>query len=353
MHDSADASASSALTTEDVPMCCLCGDGATEHLFTSRDRQHGIPGTFGLVRCTTCSLVRLSPRPTRSSLADYYPEDDYYAYSQPAPRGARVLARARDSVRSAALTSIGYPAGNLTRPVAAVGRRLTPAALRRRATYAYDGFPPFTPAGRALDVGCGNGAFLAVLARHGWDACGVDTSPAAAHAAAVRGIKVHVGEIAEAPFPPRSFAFVHMSHSIEHVWDPVATLRHAFDLLRPGGLLYVETPNVTSFTARRCGPYWFPLESPRHLWLFDPGTLTQALRRSGIEVTKIWTKSFPALRWESTYRIEERTGQLLPERPALQPRDMPRGAVLGAAAGFLRLVGRDSGEIICCWARRP
>jgi hypothetical protein len=145
---------------------------------------------------------------------------------------------------------------------------------------------------------------------------------------------------------------VHMSHSIEHVSHPLATLEKVHKLLHEGGLVYIETPNIASFTARRCGTYWFPLESPRHLWLFDPVTLRRALQQSGFDCTKLWTKPFPALRWDSTYRREERMQRFLPKRPTMTAGSLPRAMTLGTVTAVLRLLGRPSAEQTCCWARR-
>ncbi len=350
--------------TEDVPTCCLCGSTEISPKFAVRDRLHRIPGEFGLVTCTACGLVRLSPRPTRDRLAAYYPADDYYAYrpkgagNQATTAGVGLRSRARAGVRATAMTSIGYPSDIVPGPLAALARRFTPRAVLTMATYGSRGFPPYRPGGRALDVGCGNGAFLTLLTRHGWDVYGVDSSRAAASAAEERGVPVFVGDVQDAPLTPQSFAYVRMSHSIEHVGDPLEALRTVYGLLEPGGRLYVETPNVSSLVARRCGTYWYGLESPRHLWLFDPVTLDRALRQSGFEVTALTSKSFgsrplSAMRWESTFRTEEREGRALADRPVLQTSDRVRAVTVAGEARIQHWMHPERDEIMCCWARRP
>jgi SAM-dependent methyltransferase len=348
---------------EDVPTCCLCGSDGCSSLFAVRDRLYDLAGEFALVRCTSCGLIRLSPRPTPETLPSYYPEESYYAYREtsaptgpPPVRGLRT--RLRDGARAAALSSIGYPSDDLPPLVTAVGRRWTTKSLLRLATYGNRGFPDYVSGGRALDVGCGNGAFLALLARHGWNVVGVDASPAASRAAAAQGVEVHVGDLQSAGLAPRSFAYIRMSHSIEHVWDPVDTLRTAYELLEPGGRIFVETPNIGSLLARKCGTYWYPLETPRHLWLFDPQTLKRSLSTAGFDVTSVDSKSFggrplSALRWESTYRAEEAQGHLLAHRPVLDRQDLARAIWLEGAAAASRLVHPDNDEIVYCWARRP
>jgi 2-polyprenyl-3-methyl-5-hydroxy-6-metoxy-1,4-benzoquinol methylase len=78
-----------------------------------------------------------------------------------------------------------------------------------------------------------------------------------------------------------------MWHSLEHVHDPVATLRSAFQLLVPGGLLLVAVPNVESAPARWFGADWFGLDLPRHLTHFSKATLGEMLAVSGFEVRNI------------------------------------------------------------------
>ena len=148
-------SSSRAGTNELVGTCDLCGSAAQELLLGSvSDRLHRLPGEFSLIRCSGCSLVRLSPRPDAASISAYYP-DEYYAYVV-APRAGvpdRPLAHFRDAVRDAVLRRHGYESPQRGRAKRLVPSRL-PSWIERRATYDCPGFPPWVPAGRALDIGC-------------------------------------------------------------------------------------------------------------------------------------------------------------------------------------------------------
>jgi SAM-dependent methyltransferase len=74
---------------------------------------------------------------------------------------------------------------------------------------------------------------------------------------------------------------VTLSHVVEHVANPVALLRAARRALRPGGTVWVATPNVAGVLARRYSTRWVGLDVPRHLVLFDPGSLRHALEAAG------------------------------------------------------------------------
>jgi SAM-dependent methyltransferase len=343
--------------TEIVGTCDLCGSMAYEVRFpNTRDRLHNLPGRFSLIRCCDCTLVRLSPRPAAASLPRHYPADDYSAYKRAAGGYGlreRTLAGSREVVRAAVLSAThGYERTGLPVWTAMMPRHL-PCWLVRRATYGMKGFPDYVPGGRALDVGCGTGVFLSCIRRHGWDVVGVDTSPAAAAAARdLFGITVHVGELENAPFDEQSFDFIHMSHVIEHVSQPVATLHRAAALLRPGGRLYIETPNIDGLASRLSGEYWLHLDSPRHLWLFSHTTLTRALNMCGFSVSGMKARPFSAFEWEATYRREEHEGHPCPRRPSIQWRERPRAVILAVVTRAAGQLSPRLGDILSCWAER-
>jgi len=140
---------------------------------------------------------------------------------------------------------------------------------------------------------------------------------------------------------------------IEHCEDPLGTLRRAFELLRPGGWLYVETPNIESAPASLCGRYWFGIDSPRHLWLFGPSTLQRCLEAAGFNLDRIW--SFVVIRlcsWESTYRREEHVGRTLRWRPSIGLRHLGRALVMSIRTRTKVHTETLSGDIIACWAQK-
>jgi SAM-dependent methyltransferase len=97
------------------------------------------------------------------------------------------------------------------------------------------------------------------------------------------GIQVREGGIEQWAGEPDSFDAVTMSHVIEHVHDPLADLADAFRLLRPGGLLFIDTPNIDALGHQIYGPHWRGLEPPRHLVIFNVKALQGALAKTGFE----------------------------------------------------------------------
>ena len=132
-----------------------------------------------------------------------------------------------------------------------------------------------------LDVGCGSGSFLAAASRQGFEVFGMDRSAHAVHAARSAGIEVRQGAIGSSIWEGRRFDFVTMFHVLEHLPDPRMALKYAVSLLRPGGTLIIQVPNIHSIQARLFGKRWYGLDVPRHLIDFSPKALSHLLQEMG------------------------------------------------------------------------
>ncbi len=128
---------------------------------------------------------------------------------------------------------------------------------------------PTQAGGRLLELGCGRGDMLEVLANLGWDAEGVDFDPRAAESARARGLHVRHDTLANCRYDDATFDAVIMSHVIEHLHDPISVVKECHRILKPGGRLVLLTPNTASWGHRFYGQSWLHLDPPRHLYLFN------------------------------------------------------------------------------------
>lgn len=142
------------------------------------------------------------------------------------------------------------------------------------------------PGARVLEVGAGDGAFVARMRAAGLDAWGMDPSPAACAAAGELGVEVVCAGIDEAELEPASQDAAVLWHSLEHFADPAAALRRVRAWLRPGAPLVVAVPNLASVQARIGGDRWFHQDVPRHRTHFTPPGLAALLGRTGFAVTR-------------------------------------------------------------------
>jgi SAM-dependent methyltransferase len=148
-------------------------------------------------------------------------------------------------------------------------------------------------AGSVLDIGCGNGKFLALMAASGWTITGTELpGPAWARAERVPGMRLVRADEFPLPVPSASMDLVTLWHVLEHVPDPALALREARRVLKPDGALVVEVPNADSWQARCTGSRWFHLDPPRHLYQFTRRSLPRLAEQAGFAVTRTTTFSW-------------------------------------------------------------
>lgn len=269
---------------EAVPHCPICGCGERTLLYKGLvDRVFCVAdGAWDLYRCAQCASGYLDPRPTHESIGRAYA--DYYTHDVE----DRPVVRRKGRVRSLLHDLVnGYQNrryGLRRSPALSIGRWLLPLLppLRTAADAECRHLPSLpTGGGRLLDVGCGNGGFLMLALQAGWQVEGLDLDMGAVQAARSRGLEVHHGGIEVLGERSACYDVITLSHVIEHVHDPIATLRRLYALLKPGGVLWLDTPNLSSLGAVRFGPHWRGLETPRHLVLFCPASMRNALTMAG------------------------------------------------------------------------
>jgi 2-polyprenyl-3-methyl-5-hydroxy-6-metoxy-1,4-benzoquinol methylase len=235
------------------------------------------------------------------------PYDSYYTHEAD-PADDTTLRRA--VTRGIPAARMGYPEPPATDAIERLLARLLSfvGPLREIAEHAVM-WLPVARRGRLLDVGCGSGTFLERMRDFGWQVAGVEPDPKAREAARARlGPDLTLVESLEnEALHVDSFDAVTLSHVIEHVPDPVDTLRKCQRLLIPGGLLVCVTPNTASLGARSFGKGWLHWDPPRHLHLFDPATLERALSDAGLSIQQVSTPGSSAhFVWQASTLLERR-----------------------------------------------
>lgn len=214
--------------------CNLCGSGERKLLYRLRDYRLGVDDAeWSVVQCRSCGLGYLDPRPTASEIARYYPPT-YFA-----------------------------------------GREGLIERHRRQARYL-----PRGP-GRLLDVGAGRGDFLALARDRGWEVEGIDAfGDEHPHRLAIRRIRFPE----ECDLPSERYDVVTAWAVFEHLHDPASAFAECARLLRPGGRLIVQVPNLRSVFGR-----WSLQEDvPRHLYFFSPPTLRRYGGSAGLRLLRIF-----------------------------------------------------------------
>jgi SAM-dependent methyltransferase len=210
---------------------------------------------FRIVRCRGCGLVYVNPRPAGERLVSLY-----------------ATYHSRDGGDEASWDRL-------------MGQVFGESADLLSATRHRSG------GSRLLDVGCGFGGFVALMRERGWDAVGVDPSPAVVEAATRRGRPVRQGTLEDLGANRGGYDAVTMFYVLEHLADPMRALRTAWDLLAPGGTVLIRVPNTTPIV-RLLAPFGLGgtlYDPPYHLYDFSPAVLREMLGRAGF----IDVRTFP------------------------------------------------------------
>jgi predicted SAM-dependent methyltransferase len=105
------------------------------------------------------------------------------------------------------------------------------------------------------------------------------------------GLQVKSGSLIQQNYPSNSFDAVTMRHVIEHIYEPLELLKECHRILKPGGSLVIETPNMESLSSRYFQDYWRGLEPPRHLHLFNLASLKSIAISAGFQIESLRSSS--------------------------------------------------------------
>jgi len=243
--------------TSETEPCPACGSPEYVSLLTGTDRLYRTTDKkFQIIECRRCRLIRLFPRPLPSELPAYYPPNYWYA-----PEEALVGRMEEEYRRFVLRDHIWFVRGAL----AQTG----------------------DPKGLVLDVGCGGGLFLRMLAEQGVRVAGIDFCLDAGLIAWRRNrVPAVCGTLSQAPFAARSCTAVTMFHVLEHLYNPASYLEAAHELLKPDGRLIIQVPNAACWQFLLLGEHWSGVDIPRHLLNFRPADLEILLAHCGFEVVR-------------------------------------------------------------------
>lgn len=227
--------------------CNFCGSTSYVKFFSRGDLNTFLPGIFTLVQCTTCGLVYQNPRPSEKDWEYIYP-DEYDQY-----------------------VSIPSKMNTLEN----IFRRY--GLLKRIRS-----IEKYIKKGTLCDLGCSTGEFLFELKDHpGWNVFGIEPSTIASQYAREQGLNVYSGTLDENIQNIPEINVLTMWNVIEHLPDPLHTLRMIRSRMSPNGLLVFTTPNLDSFDAKLFGKYWIGYELPRHFYVFSMKTISYLLDAAG------------------------------------------------------------------------
>jgi 2-polyprenyl-3-methyl-5-hydroxy-6-metoxy-1,4-benzoquinol methylase len=140
-----------------------------------------------------------------------------------------------------------------------------------------------------LDIGCGFGQTLAYHTARGCDVYGVEIDENIRRVTEKFGFNVHVGLFEPVLYEPFSFDYVTLDQVIEHVIDPVEILQGIAQVLKPGGMAILSTPNANGWGAKLFGRIWINWHAPYHLHHFSVESMRIAAYKAGMQIESFRT----------------------------------------------------------------
>jgi SAM-dependent methyltransferase len=291
----------------------------------------GFRDPFTYFECARCGCVQIEEVP--ANLAKYYP-GNYYSLQEKA--GLRRFLKRCWARHSYDGTSI---LGALMARLMGKNESIQSLARARAPLDA-----------RILDVGCGNGDLLRLLAALGFSSLtGVDPF-VAADLTTPEGIKIWKKDLGQMQ---GTFDWIMLHHSFEHMAEPVAVLAHAARLLEPGGVVIIRVPVAGSFAWKRYGANWVQLDAPRHVFLPSVQSMKLLAQGSGLRLGEMVQESS-----EFQFRGSE---QYLQDIPLMDPRShwrsfgkqyFPRKTIRAYRAQAAALNRNGEGDSACFYLHK-
>lgn len=224
------------------PQCPVCLDARSE--FFIRANEHD------LFACGECNTVYVHPLPTSAQTREWYSDTYENATASYFRKPDKMMRRSRHRIRM----------------------------LRRYVTE-----------GRFLDVGCSGGFIVEAAREAGFGAVGIDLDRPAIDYARKHypGSDFYCGTIEDfAATSPQAFDLIYTSEVIEHVPEVRSFCGKLAQLLRPDGILYVTTPDISHWRRPRDVRQWDGFGPPAHLIYFNPKSLTDLLASFGLTILR-------------------------------------------------------------------
>jgi SAM-dependent methyltransferase len=262
--------------------CRLCGSTGPHQTIAVREMMFGTREPFEYYSCAACDTLQIMNVLEGEELMRHYPPN-YPCYNMSAqPEVLRWLTTHQDRYKLhtsgwllSALIMALLPEGIIRAAIGGdVVGMLSRLALERDA--------------RILDVGCGDGVLLDRLAAVGFNNLSGADPFIEADGETARGVPLMKRYLSDVT---GEFDLIMFNHSLEHVPDPVATLKAAYEKLAVGGICLARLPTTSSEAWTIYGADWIQIDAPRHMVIPSRQGMALAAERARLRVEKTFDDS--------------------------------------------------------------
>jgi 2-polyprenyl-3-methyl-5-hydroxy-6-metoxy-1,4-benzoquinol methylase len=245
---------------KELSACPVCRSAEIKLIYTARSTQRQDDCRWSVWECRACTHQFINPQPSWQELEPYY-SSSYNSYK---PQHGSVLSDEQEI-----------------------------ELAKQRGSFRHIPLPENK---RVLDVGCGGGRFLRICKKLGAIELGVEPSKFGAQSARGQGLNIFEGTlesyVEQAPVGTE-FDVITASHVVEHLPDPVETLRAMRQVLAPDGFIWIAVPNAAYPISRALKGNYYSTDLPRHLMQFTPASMLEAGRQAGLKLRFQATESLP------------------------------------------------------------
>lgn len=236
--------------------CPVCLSASSKLIDKLYDDRYGSEGQYQVKRCSNCRHCFVDPGSIKGDhdriYTDHYPRNQEIKYCAGSRGKSGKLVEWINGARSSASR---WVPGNV----------------------------------RVLDIGCGNCESLAFYQSRGCKVYGIDVDPNVKQLSIKNGFSVHIGDIKTAEYDAGYFDYVTLDQVIEHLLDPLETLKEICRVLKNDGALIISTPNPEGWGRYIFRKRWINWHIPYHVNLFSRFSMGLIARNSGFTVEQIHT----------------------------------------------------------------
>ena len=235
---------------EKLSSCPACGETNLLPFLKAKDYTVS-EETFEITRCDMCHLLFTNPRPNAIEAGPYYNSENYISHSD---------------TQQGLINKLYHIVRNFT-----LKQKTRWIENEKRGNL------------ELLDIGCGNGHFLHACKKSGWKINGMDLDAVTAlRAESMLGINIYpsIKDIPKA----EKFDLISLWHVLEHVYELDEYFKFFASRIAEKGVLVLALPNAASFDAHYFKEYWAAYDVPRHIYHFEPNTITSLAKKYGFKL---------------------------------------------------------------------